>query len=69
MIFRFIVLKRSHRNDLQISYFLKRNKKFFSNFRIFPGFYSQNMMTSHKYDFGAYIYVGCISFPVYMLLT
>ena len=52
MIFRFIVLKRSHWNDLQLFYFFsKKIKNFFLIFRISPDSYSQNMMTWHKYDF------------------
>ena len=62
MIFRFIVLKRSHWNDLQFFYFFKKTKKFFLIFRISPDFYSQNMMTWYKYDFGTLIYVGSARF-------
>ena len=51
MIFRFIVLKRLHWNDLQFFYFLKKIKYFFLTFRISPDSYSQNMMTWRKYDF------------------
>ena len=51
MIFRFIILKRSHWNDLQFFLFFKKNKKIFLIFRISPDFFSQNMMTWHKYDF------------------